>query len=75
MTLPIITERLVLRRFTTSDTRGSRRVMERLGMRREGQFREAAFREGEWLDVLIYGMLADEWSCCVEHEHLTKPVS
>jgi RimJ/RimL family protein N-acetyltransferase len=37
--------------------------MERLGMRQEGRFREAAFRAGEWLDVPVYGILAEEWSC------------
>lgn len=36
-------------------------VMERLGMRREGQLREAEIRDGEWMDILIYGALVDEW--------------
>jgi RimJ/RimL family protein N-acetyltransferase len=35
--------------------------MERLGMRREGQLREAEIRDGEWMDILIYGALVDEW--------------
>ena len=46
---------------TDSGNPASWRVMERLGMRREGYFREAIFRDGEWLDVLIYGILAAEW--------------
>ena len=47
---------------TTSDVNtGSWRVMERLGMRREGQLREAELRDGEWIDVLIYGLLDREW--------------
>jgi RimJ/RimL family protein N-acetyltransferase len=37
------------------------RVMERLGMRREGHLREAEYRDGEWIDVLIYGILDREW--------------
>jgi RimJ/RimL family protein N-acetyltransferase len=37
------------------------RVMERLGMRREGHLREAELRDGEWIDVLIYGILDREW--------------
>lgn len=36
-------------------------VMERLGMRREAHLREAEFRDGQWLDVLIYGILEHEW--------------
>jgi len=36
-------------------------VMERLGMKREGQLREASFRNGQWLDLLIYGILSKEW--------------
>jgi RimJ/RimL family protein N-acetyltransferase len=46
---------------TDSGNPESWNVMERLGMRREGHFREAIFRNGEWLDVLIYGILAAEW--------------
>ena len=46
---------------TSSVNPGSWRVMERLGMRREAQLREAECRDGEWVDVLIYGILAAEW--------------
>ncbi len=46
---------------TESDNLAAWHVMERLGMRREGYFREAIFRDGEWLDILIYGILAAEW--------------
>jgi RimJ/RimL family protein N-acetyltransferase len=47
---------------TTSNVNASSwRVMERLGMRREGQLREAEFRDGQWIDVLIYGLLDREW--------------
>jgi RimJ/RimL family protein N-acetyltransferase len=34
------------------------KVMERVGMRKEAHLREAEFRDGEWIDVLIYAMLA-----------------
>ena len=37
------------------------KVMERLGMRREGLLRESEFRHGEWIDILVYAVLADEW--------------
>lgn len=39
----------------------SLKVMERLGMRREGYLRESEFRDGEWLDIVVYAVLADEW--------------
>ncbi|MCP4538471.1 MAG: GNAT family N-acetyltransferase [Chloroflexi bacterium] len=46
---------------TSSQNIGSWRVMERLRMKREGHLREAELGDGEWLDTLIYGILADEW--------------
>jgi RimJ/RimL family protein N-acetyltransferase len=46
---------------TSSANPGSWRVMERLGMRPEAHLREAECRDGEWLDILIYGILAAEW--------------
>lgn len=39
----------------------SRRVMERLGMRREAHFREHRFSKGAWEEELVYAMLEDEW--------------
>ncbi len=46
---------------TSNINTSSWRVMERLGMRREAQLREAEFRDGEWIDLLIYGLLEREW--------------
>jgi RimJ/RimL family protein N-acetyltransferase len=46
---------------TSSSNHDSRRVMERLGMKRECRLRDAIYRDGEWLDKLIYAMLAREW--------------
>lgn len=46
---------------TTSDNKESLRLMARLGMRQEARLREAEFWDGQWLDVLIYGLLAGEW--------------
>lgn len=37
------------------------KVMERLGMRREGHYRESEFRDGQWIDTLVYAILAEEW--------------
>jgi RimJ/RimL family protein N-acetyltransferase len=34
----------------------------RLGFREEGRLREAAFRDGRHADVLLFSLLAEEWS-------------
>ncbi len=39
----------------------SRRVMERLGMRREAHFREHVLVKGQWDEELVYALLEDEW--------------
>ncbi len=36
-------------------------LMDRLGMRREAHLRENEFIKGEWVDELVYAMLASEW--------------
>jgi RimJ/RimL family protein N-acetyltransferase len=41
--------------------RGSRRVLERNGFREEGRMREHALHRGERIDVVTYGLLAEEW--------------
>ena len=46
---------------TNSDNLASWRIMERLGMRREAVLRDSVYEDGQWLDRVIYGMLADEW--------------
>jgi RimJ/RimL family protein N-acetyltransferase len=55
---------LGLHRITaTCDPRNepSWRLMERLGMRREAHFRECETLRGEWADLLVYALLADEY--------------
>jgi RimJ/RimL family protein N-acetyltransferase len=37
------------------------RLLQRLGMRQEGLLRQAEFGKDEWLDDVIFAMLADEW--------------
>lgn len=58
-------EDLGLRRVTANcfaDNDESRRLMERLGMRREQHtVRESLHRSRGWLDGLGYALLADEW--------------
>lgn len=39
----------------------SRKVMERLGMRREAHFREHAFVKGAWDEEFVYALLEAEW--------------
>ena len=39
----------------------SRRVMEKLGMRREGHFVRGVQIHGEWADEYFYAILAEEW--------------
>lgn len=46
---------------TSNINTASWKVMERVGMRKEARLREAEFRDGDWIDVLIYAILADEW--------------
>jgi RimJ/RimL family protein N-acetyltransferase len=46
---------------TSNHNPDSRRVMERLGMTREACLREAEQRDGQWVDLVIYGILAHEW--------------
>ncbi len=56
---------LGLRRVTAgcyADNEPSWRLMERVGMRRETHtVQEALHRSGEWVDGLVYAMLAGEW--------------
>ncbi len=64
--LRICFEDLGLRRVTAAcfaANEGSWRLMERVGMRREEHnVRDSLHRSGEWLDGLLYALLADEWS-------------
>ena len=39
----------------------TRERLESLGFTLEGRFRDAAFQAGSHVDVLRYGLLADEW--------------
>ena len=39
----------------------SRRVMEKLGMKREARMRQTQWFKGRWWDTLVYAVLEDEW--------------
>ncbi|MCW2794354.1 MAG: GCN5-related N-acetyltransferase [Nocardioides sp.] len=59
-------EELGLRRVLAqcfADNHASWRLMERIGMRREMYtVRESLHRSGEWLDGMMWAVLADEWA-------------
>jgi RimJ/RimL family protein N-acetyltransferase len=52
--------------FVTAGNAGSARVLELAGMQREGVWRRMMFLHGEWVDVLLYGILRAEWG---DHAH------
>lgn len=58
-------EELGLRRLTAlcfADNEPSWRLMERVGMRREAyNVKDSLHRSGEWLDGMVYALLAEEW--------------
>lgn len=52
--------RVVAESFAANDR--SWKLMERVGMRRESyNLRNGLHRNGEWMDGVVYAMLADEW--------------
>jgi RimJ/RimL family protein N-acetyltransferase len=63
--LRICFEELGLRRVTAdcfADNVASRRLMERVGMRREAYtVRDSLHRSGAWLDGMAYALLQEEW--------------
>ena len=36
-------------------------LLERLGLRKEGHFRQSLWWKGQWVDNVIYAILASEW--------------
>lgn len=46
---------------TAAGNTGMQKLAARLGMRHEGTRRSALFLEGEWVDILEYGVLRDEF--------------
>ena len=47
--------------FTDAENIPAQRVLEKNGFRQEGRLRRAMFRDGQWRDVLIYGLLRQEF--------------
>ncbi len=46
---------------TFEDNLAMKALALRLGMKEEGRRREAAFKDGKYLDLIEYGVLAEEW--------------
>ena len=44
-----------------ADNEGSRRVLEKIGMRYEGTLRENEWMKDRWWDTVLYGILEQEW--------------
>lgn len=40
---------------------GSCRIWEKLGFRQEAHLKEAAYHQGQYMDLLLYAVLEDEW--------------
>jgi RimJ/RimL family protein N-acetyltransferase len=47
--------------LTMAQNARAMRQMEKVGFALEGRQREATWVDGEWVDVLAYGLLRDEW--------------
>lgn len=47
---------------------GSRRVLEKIGMRQEGHLRENVRMREEWRDSLVYAILENEWKKVQAHK-------
>jgi len=54
--------------FATCDPEniGSKRVLEKIGMRQEGHLRENERMRGKWRDTLVYAILDREWKKIVD---------
>lgn len=47
--------------FTEAANLPAQRVLEKVGFQREGELKQSIFRDGGWRDILIYGLLRQEW--------------
>jgi RimJ/RimL family protein N-acetyltransferase len=50
---------------TSEDNQGMRKLAARLGMREEGRRRQAMWKRGRFVDMIEYGVLADEFHAAV----------
>ena len=47
--------------WCVAENTGSARVLEKLGMRQESRLRDHDYFKRRWWDILLYGILYDEW--------------
>ena len=47
--------------FTDAENRPAQRLLEGLGFQREGVLRRSVFRDAGWRDLVLYGLLKNEW--------------
>jgi RimJ/RimL family protein N-acetyltransferase len=47
--------------LTDAENAPAQRLLEALSFRREGVVRRTMFRDGHWRDVVLYGILREEW--------------
>ena len=47
--------------WCVADNTASEHVLEKLGLRLEGRVREKKYYKGRWWDVLLYGIVKQEW--------------
>jgi len=59
------------RMWATTDVRNerSRRVLEKLGMRREALLKQDELRQGQWTDSYLYALLEEEWRAGLGRTH------
>jgi len=57
--------------WATTDVRNerSRRVIEKLGMRREALLKQDELRQGQWTDSYLYALLEEEWRAGLGRTH------
>jgi RimJ/RimL family protein N-acetyltransferase len=63
------------RAFGSVDPRNTRsiRLLERLGMRKEAYFVKGLWFKGEWVDDVIFAMLASEWATASQRRVSQRP--
>lgn len=52
--------RIMVRAYEGNE--GSNKIWKRLGFQQEGKFRSHAYINGEFHDVMLYGVIEDEWN-------------
>jgi hypothetical protein len=70
LTLPIETERLLLRAHRGDDLDD---LLRKLGFRLEARHVDGALHKGQWATQLVFAMLEDEWRQTLKRNSTTSP--